>query len=90
MEITLPGLVGLINLVLIIIVGAFNWFSHNKIVYNDLKHLTDDVKTVISRQEGISEKVVLLATDLSFLKGTVEALTSKKTFKKSKKTLNKV
>jgi len=64
MEITLPGLVGLINLVLIIIVGAFNWFSHNKIVYNDLKHLTDDVKTVISRQEGISEKVVLLATDL--------------------------
>jgi len=90
MEITLPGLVGLINLVLIIIVGAFNWFSHNKIVYNDLKHLTDDVKTVISRQEGISEKVVLLATDLSFLKGTVEALTSKKTFKKSKKILNKV
>jgi hypothetical protein len=83
-------ILGILNLLLIVIVGCFNWFSHNKIVGNELKHLTDDMKTVISRQEGISEKVVLLATDLSFLKGTVEALTSKKTFKKSKKILSKV
>jgi hypothetical protein len=83
-------ILGILNLLLIVIVGAFNWFSHNKIVYNDLKHLTDDVKTVISRQESISEKVILLATDLSFLKGTVDASICKKTFKKSKKILNKV
>ena len=89
MEIT-PTVIASLNLILIVIVGCFNWFSHNKIVGNELKHLTDDVKTVISRQEGISEKVVLLATDLSYLKGTVESLTSKKTFKKSKKILNKV
>lgn len=90
MEITLPGLVGLINLCLIIIVGCFNWFSHNKIVYNDLHHLSTDVKTLVARQEGISEKVSILSTDLSFLKGKFEVYTSKKTFKKSKKILNKV
>ena len=90
MEITLPGLVGIINLALIILVGAFNWFSHNKIVYNDLKHLTDDVKALLSRQEVISEKVVSLATDLAYVKGNCDLHTSKKTFKKSKKILNKV
>jgi len=82
-------ILGILNLLLIVIVGAFNWFSHNKIVYNDLKHLTDDVKTVISRQEGISEKVTSLSIDLAYVKGNCE-LHSKKTFKKSKKILNKV
>jgi len=82
-------ILGTINLLLIVIVGAFNWFSHNKIVYNDLKHLNEDVKTIISRQEGITEKVTILATDLSFLKGKFDVYTSK-TFRKSKKILNKV
>jgi hypothetical protein len=90
MEITLPGLVGLINLLLIVIVGCFNWFSHNKIVGNDLHHLSTDVKEIKEKQAGISEKVNTLSTDLSYVKGTVDALTSKKTFKKSKKILNKV
>ena len=83
-------ILGILNLLLIVIVGAFNWFSHNKIVYNDLKHLTDDVKTVISRQEGISEKVASLSIDLAYVKGNCELHTSKKTFKKSKKISNKV
>jgi hypothetical protein len=90
MEITLPGLVGLINLVLIVIVGAFNWFSHNKIVYNDLHHLSADVKKLVDRQEVISEKVVSLAEDLAYVKGNCALHTSKKIFKKSKKILNKV
>lgn len=86
MELTLPGLVGILNLLLILIVGAFNWFSHNKIVYNDLKHLNDDVKTLISRQEGISEKVNILSVDLAYVKGKCTLHTSKtKSFKKSKK-----
>jgi len=83
-------ILGILNLLLIVIVGAFNWFSHNKIVYNDLKHLTDDVKTVISRQEGISEKVALLSTDLAYVKGKCDQNICKKTFKKSKKISNKV
>ena len=83
-------ILGILNLLLIVIVGAFNWFSHNKIVYNDLKHLTDDVKTVISRQEGISEKVALLSTDLAYVKGKCDQNICKKAFKKSKKISNKV
>jgi len=90
MELTLPGLVGLINLLLIVIVGCFNWFSHNKIVGNDLHHLNADVKTIIEKQEVISEKVVLLATDLAYVKGNCALNTCKKTFKKSKKISNKV
>jgi len=85
MELTLPGLVGIINLVLIVIVGAFNWFSHNKIVYNDLHHLSADVKKLVEKQEVISEKVVILATDLAYVKGSCDFHTSKKTLKKSKK-----
>jgi hypothetical protein len=90
MEITPMFIVSLINLFLIIIVGCFNFFSHTKIVGNDLFHINEDVKTLISRQEVISEKVVSLATDLAFVKGNCAANTCKKTFKKSKKILNKV
>lgn len=90
MELTLPGLVGIANLLLIILVGAFNWFSHHKIVYNDLHHLSADVKKLVEKQEVISEKVVILATDLAYVKGSCDFHTSKKTFKKSKKISNKV
>jgi hypothetical protein len=90
MEITPMFILGLMNFVLIIIVGCFNIFSHFKIVGNDLHHLNADVKTLISRQEVISEKVVSLATDLAYVKGNCELHTSKKSFRKSKKILNKV
>jgi len=85
MELTLPGLVGIINLVLILIVGAFNFFSHHKIVYNDLHHLSADVKKLVERQEVISEKVGSLEIDLAYVKGNFDLYKSKKTFKKSKK-----
>ena len=90
MEITPMFILGLINLFLVFIVGCFNLFSHFKIVGNDLHHLNIDVKTVIARQEVISEKVVSLATDLAFVKGNCELHSSKKSFRKSKKILNKV
>ena len=90
MEITPLFILGCINLVLVIIVGCFNLFSHFKIVGNDLHHLNADVKTLISRQEVISEKVVSLATDLAYVRGNCALNTCKKTFKKSKKILNKV
>jgi len=89
MEITPMFILGLMNFVLIIIVGCFNIFSHFKIVGNDLHHLNADVKVLLSRQEVISEKVNVLSTDLAYVKGNCELHTSK-TFKKSKKILNKV
>lgn len=85
MEITLPGIVGVLNLVLIIIVGCFNFFSHNKIVGNDLHHVNADLKMIIEKQEVMSEKIVLLATDLAYVKGSCSANTRKKTLRKSKK-----
>lgn len=83
MEITLTSIIGIIQLLGTIIVFSV-------IKFNDLSHLHADVKTLVSRQEGISNKVSLLAEDLSYVKGTVDALTSKKSFKKSKKISNKV
>lgn len=85
MEITLASIIGLINLALIILVAINNHTNHVKLTTNDLVHLTADVKTVILRQEGISEKVNTLATDLAYVKGKFEGYSSKKTFKKSKK-----
>jgi len=89
MEITLASIIGLINLILIILVAINNHVNHIKLTTNDLKHLTDDVKTVILRQEGISAKVSLLAEDLAFVKGRCESHITSKTFKKSKKILIK-
>jgi hypothetical protein len=90
MEITPMFILNVVNFCLIFIVGCFNLFSHFKIVGNDLHHLTADVKTLISRQEVISEKVVSLATDLAFVRGNCALNNCKKSFKKSKKILNKV
>jgi hypothetical protein len=90
MEITPMFILGLMNFVLIIIVGCFNIFSHFKIVGNDLHHLNADVKVLLSRQEVISEKVNVLSTDLAYVKGNCSLNVCKKTFKKSKKILNKV
>ena len=91
MEITLASIIGLINLGLIVMVAINNHLNHVKLTTNDLVHLTADVKTVIDRQEGISEKVNALATDLAFVKGKCTMHSSMtKTFRKSKKILNKV
>jgi hypothetical protein len=90
MEITPMVIIALLNLVLIIIVGCFNFFSHSKIVGNDLFHINADVKSLLARQEVISEKVNTLSIDLAYVKGNCALNTCKKTFKKSKKILNKV
>jgi hypothetical protein len=85
MEFTPMFVIALLNFALLIIVGCFNWFSHNKIVGNDLFHLNADVKTLIARQEVISDKVVSLSEDLAFVRGNCASNICKKTFKKSKK-----
>ena len=85
MEITPMVIIALINLVLIIIVGCFNFFSHSKIVGNDLFHINADVKSLLARQEIISEKVNTLSVDLAYVKGNCALNTCKKAFRKSKK-----
>jgi len=81
MEITLASIIGIIQLIGTVFVFCV-------IKFNDLSHLHADVKTLVSRQEVISEKVCSLSEDLAFVKGKCELHTSK-TFKKSKKNLNK-
>jgi hypothetical protein len=73
----------------IIIVACFNWFSHHKIVGNDLLHLSADVKQIVTKQEGLEKSVGDLATDMAFIKGRCE-LHSSKVFKRTKKISNKV
>jgi len=82
---TAPAIIGLLNLILIIAVAVINHLNHVKLTTNDLVHLTADVKTLISRQEGISEKVALLSTDLAYVKGNCALNNCKKILRKSKK-----
>lgn len=51
------------------ILMAFNWFSHNKIVGNDLHHLSADVKAIANEQEKQGGKIAKVAEDVAYLKG---------------------
>jgi len=68
-----PVVIGIINLIIIILVGAFNWFSHNKIVGNDLRHLGSDVKEIKEKQSSIEKQVGILSEDVCYLKGKLDA-----------------
>lgn len=61
---------------------AFNWFSHNKIVGNDLHHLSADVKQISNTQIEQGKKIGKLAEDVSYLKGKTSIVSKYK--KKSK------
>lgn len=54
------------------LIGGYSWFSHNKIVGNDLHHLSADVKSIKDCQEKMSTKVITLAEDVAYLKGRTE------------------
>jgi len=71
MEITLTSIIGIIQLIGTIVVFCV-------IKFNDLSHLHTDVKTLVSRQEGISTKVNSLAEDLAYVKGKFDAKYSKR------------
>lgn len=73
MELSGPVIIGIINLIIIILVGAFNWFSHNKIVYNDLKHLSIDLKEIKDEQVCMKKQFITLSEDVSYLKGKLDA-----------------
>jgi hypothetical protein len=52
-----------------IIILAFNWFSHQKIVYNDLKHLALDTKDIKTKQEEHSNKIGHIEAEVAYIKG---------------------
>lgn len=52
-----------------ILILAFNFFSHQKIVYNDLKHLSKDVKEIKGKQDEHSEKINHIETEIAYIKG---------------------
>lgn len=85
-----PAIIGLINLVLIVLVALINHLNHVKLTTNDLCHLSSDVKAIATKQTDIQKEVGDLKVDLAYVRGNCALNTCKKTFKKSKKILNKV
>jgi len=63
---------GLFNFVGIILVGCFNYFSHQRLVTNDLVHLSKDVAEIKEDQKSIKKDVSDLAKEVGYLKGKVE------------------
>lgn len=65
---------------------CFNWYSHQKIVYNDFAHTTADLKILISKVDALQSQLNTLATDVAFLKGNCNHClsTQKKTLRKNK------
>jgi len=63
---------GAINLIGTGLLFAFNYFSHQKIVGNDLHHLSADVKEISNLQKEQGTKLGKLAEDVSYLKGKTE------------------
>lgn len=55
-----------------LIILAFNYFSHQKIVYNDLKHLSEDVKQIQNKQEEQTQKINHVDNEIAYLKGIKE------------------
>jgi hypothetical protein len=55
-----------------VIILAFSWFSHQKIVYNDLKHLAQDTKDIKSKQDKQGEEIGLIKSEVAYIKGMKE------------------
>lgn len=51
---------------------GFGFFSHQKIVYNDLKHLAQDTNEIKNKQEEQSKKITHIETEVAYIKGMKE------------------
>lgn len=71
-------IIGCLNFIGVIIVGCFHWFSHNKIVGNDLHHLALDLKDIKGTQKEQGEKIDTLVKDYAGLSARCEERHSKK------------
>ena len=65
-------IIAVLNFVGIIFVYVANRFAFNKIIKNDLHHLSSDVRTVAEKQEKMNNKLVNVSEDVAYLKGSLE------------------
>ena len=65
-------ILGCVNLIGIILVGCFNYFSHQRIVTNDLVHISKDVNEIKEEQKCMKVKIVELSEAVGYLKGKIE------------------
>jgi hypothetical protein len=63
----------LLNFLGVIIIACVNWYTHQKLVGNDLFHLSADVKQIANDQKEIQKQVGVLTEDVSYLKGKMDA-----------------
>jgi formate/nitrite transporter FocA (FNT family) len=63
---------GCFNLIGIVLVGCFNYFSHQRLVTNDLVHLSKDVAEIKEDQKIIKKDVADLSKEVGYLKGKIE------------------
>lgn len=65
-------IVTLLNLVGIIGIGVFNKLMHDKLVSNDLFHLSKSVEEVKTEQICIKKEVISLGKEVKYIKGKVD------------------
>jgi hypothetical protein len=65
-------ILGCVNLIGVIVIGCFNYVSHQQLTKNDLRHLSNDVKDIKEEQKCMKIKMVELSEDVGYLKGKVE------------------
>ena len=58
--------------ILNVLIGLFNFFAHQKIVKNDLFHMSADIKNISTKQDNIEKSVSELASSVSYVKGQID------------------
>lgn len=74
-----------LNLLGVIIVGAFNYFSHNKIVGNDLRHLSLDMQEIKIKQTEQGTKLEEIGKQFVDISARCEERHSKISYTRKKK-----
>jgi len=71
-------IVACLNFMGLILIGSFNYFSHQKIVGNDLTHLAIDLKEIKEIQENQGKKIDSFINKFTALSARCEERHSKK------------
>lgn len=68
------GVIALLNFAGIIFIFLANKVSFNKIITNDLSHISDDIKGIQTEQVYIKDKVTELSESIAFIKGQADII----------------
>jgi len=69
----LVSIITLLNFVGIIFVFIANRLSFTKIINNDLQHLSQDVKSIVIKQETLQKDVSNLSDAVAYMRGFFDA-----------------